>query len=282
MRRLDISEDMNWNIVKREQKLFSIFEPALAGCFENSRLGRNLFAIMSILNFSIFPAMPHTLFIVSTPIGNLEDITFRAVRVLKEASLILAEDTRHSRVLLEHYGISTKMESYHDFNKEKATPKYVEYLKNTGSIALVCDAGTPGIADPAFNLVRAAKQEQIPVRAIPGASAILTALIASGFATDRFRFENFSPKKSAQRLHLLQRLKTECSSTLIFYASPHNLVKFLNEIKEVYGDVQVALMRELTKKFEEHLIGTPTELLQRYENSNPKGEYVLLINKMEN
>ncbi|MCL2100107.1 MAG: 16S rRNA (cytidine(1402)-2'-O)-methyltransferase [Fibromonadales bacterium] len=226
--------------------------------------------------------MPHTLYIVSTPIGNLEDITFRAVRVLKEVSLVLAEDTRHSKVLMEHYGISTKMESYHDFNKEKATPKYVEYLKSTGDIALVCDAGTPSIADPAFNLVRAAKQEQIPVRAIPGANALLTALVASGFATDRFRFENFSPKKSAQRKHLLQKLKDTGSSTLIFYASPHNLVKFLGEIKEVYGEPKVALMRELTKKFEEHLIGTPSELLERYKNSNPKGEFVLLINKTEN
>ncbi|MDR2579388.1 MAG: 16S rRNA (cytidine(1402)-2'-O)-methyltransferase [Fibromonadaceae bacterium] len=225
--------------------------------------------------------MPHTLFIVSTPIGNLEDITFRAVRTLKEVSLVLAEDTRHSRILLERYEISTRMESYHDFNKKAATPKYIEYLKNTGDIALICDAGTPGIADPAFNLVKAAKQEQIPVRAVPGANALLTALVASGFATDRFRFENFSPKKSAQRLHLLQKLKNDGNSTLIFYASPHNLVKFLGEIKEVYGEVQVALMRELTKKFEEHLTGTPSELLERYKNSNPKGEFVLLIDKME-
>jgi len=137
----------------------------------------------------------NTLYIVSTPIGNLEDITFRAVRILKEVSLILAEDTRHSRVLLEHYGIPTKMESYHDFNKEQVTPKYIEYLKKDGDIALVSDAGTPGIADPAFNLVRACKVEHIPVRAVPGANALLTALVASGFATDRFRFENFSPKK---------------------------------------------------------------------------------------
>jgi len=224
----------------------------------------------------------NTLYIVSTPIGNLEDITFRAVRILKEASLILAEDTRHSRVLLEHYGISTKMESYHDFNKEQVTPKYVDYLKNTGDIALISDAGTPGIADPAFNLVRACKIEHIPVRAVPGANALLTALVASGFATDRFRFENFSPKKSAQREHLLQKLKDDGNSTLIFYASPHNLVKFLGEIKKVYGEVNVALMRELTKKFEEHLIGTPTELLEHYKNRATKGEFVLLIDKVEN
>jgi len=224
----------------------------------------------------------NTLYIVSTPIGNLEDITFRAVRILKEVSLILAEDTRHSRILLEHYGIQTKMESYHDFNKEQVTPKYIEYLKNTGDIALVSDAGTPGIADPAFNLVRACKAERITVRAVPGANALLTALVASGFATDRFRFENFSPKKSAQREHLLQKLKNDGNSTLIFYASPHNLVKFLGEIKKVYGEVNVALMRELTKKFEEHLIGTPTELLEHYKTRTPKGEFVLLIDKVEN
>lgn len=226
--------------------------------------------------------MPYTLFIVSTPIGNLEDITFRAVRILKEVSLVLAEDTRHSRILLDNYNISTKTESYHDFNKEQVTPKYVKHLKENGDIALICDAGTPGIADPAFNLVRACKAEDITVRCIPGASAMLTALVSSGFATDRFRFENFSPKKSAQRLNTLQKLRNECNSTIIFYASPYNLIKFLNEIKEVYGEVKVALMRELTKKFEEHLIGTPTELLEHYKNSAPKGEFVLLINKENN
>lgn len=220
---------------------------------------------------------PHTLYIVSTPIGNLEDMTYRAVRILKEVPLILAEDTRHSRILLDHYGISTPVESYHDFNKEKATPRYVEYLQEKGDIALVSDAGTPGIADPAFNLVRACVQQQIPVRALPGASALLTALVTCGLPTDRFRFENFSPKKSAQRLHLLQKLKDTADSTLVFYASPHNLVKFLGEIRTVFGEVPIALMRELTKKFEEHLVATPSELLAHYRQRNPKGEYVLLF-----
>jgi 16S rRNA (cytidine1402-2'-O)-methyltransferase len=158
----------------------------------------------------------YTLYIVSTPIGNLEDITYRAVRTLKESSLVLAEDTRHTRFLLENYGIRTPMESYHDFNKEKVTPKYVEYLKNTGDIALVSDAGTPGISDPAFNLVRACIRENIPVRPIPGASAMLAALVCSGMPTDHFRFEGFSPKKSAQRIHLLERLKEKAEETLIF------------------------------------------------------------------
>ncbi len=219
----------------------------------------------------------HTLYIVATPIGNLEDITYRAVRILKEVSLILAEDTRHSRLLLDHYDIHTRTESYHDFNKEDVTPKYVEYLKNEGDIAIISDAGTPGIADPAFNLVRECVREGIDVRSVPGACAMINALVSSGLPTDRFRFENFSPKKSAQRLHLLEKLKSSADSTLIFYASPHNLVKFIDEIRQVFGEIPVALMRELTKKFEEHLVGTPSKLLEHYKTREPKGEYVLLF-----
>ncbi len=219
----------------------------------------------------------YTLYVVATPIGNLEDITYRAVRILQEVSLILAEDTRHSRLLMEHYEIRTPMESYHDFNKEEVTPKYVEYLKTQGDIAIVSDAGTPGIADPAFNLVRECVREGIAVRSIPGACAMINALVSSGLPTDRFCFENFSPKKSAQRLHLLEKLKSSADSTLIFYASPHNLVKFIDEIRQVFGEIPIALMRELTKKFEEHLVETPTKLLEHYKNREPKGEYVLLF-----
>ena len=221
--------------------------------------------------------MSHTLYIVSTPIGNLEDITYRAVRILKESSLILAEDTRHSRYLMEHYDIRTRMESYHDFNKEQVTPRYVKYLQETGDIALVSDAGTPGISDPAFNLVRACVREKIDVRPVPGASAMLAALVSSGVPTDHFRFEGFSPKKSAQRLHLLEHLKEKAEETLIFYASPHNVDKFLGEIRTVFGEVPIALMRELTKKFEEHLHGTPTELLEHFKSHPPKGEFVLMF-----
>ncbi len=219
----------------------------------------------------------YTLYIVATPIGNMEDMTYRAVRVLKEVSLILAEDTRHSRLLLDRFEIRTHSESYHDFNKEKVTPKYIEYLKTTGDIALISDAGTPGIADPAFNLVRECVREGIKVQALPGACAMITALVSSGLPTDRFRFENFSPKKSAQRLHLLEHLKETVDSTLIFYASPHNLVKFLEEIQTVFGDITIVLARELTKKFEELLRGTPSDLLSHYKERSPKGEYVLLF-----
>ncbi|MBO7383880.1 MAG: 16S rRNA (cytidine(1402)-2'-O)-methyltransferase [Fibrobacter sp.] len=227
--------------------------------------------------------MPHTLYIVATPIGNMEDITYRAVRILKEVPLVLAEDTRHSRILFDAYGITTPMEAYHDFNKEKVTPKYVEFLKNEGDIALVSDAGTPGVADPAFNLVRECVREGIQVRAIPGACAMITALVSSGMPTDHFTFQYFSPKKSAQRIHLLEKLKdgADAETTQIFYASPHNVDKFVEEIKQVFGDIKIALMRELTKKFEEHLVGTPTDILAHFKAHPPKGEFVLIFNPQD-
>lgn len=221
--------------------------------------------------------MAHTLYIVATPIGNMEDITYRAVRTLKEVPLVLAEDTRHTRILFDHFGISTPMEAYHDFNKEAVTPKYVSYLKDQGDIALVSDAGTPGIADPAFNLVRECVREGIDVRAVPGPCAMVTALVSSGMPTDHFAFQYFSPKKSAQRLHLLEKLKDE-EATQIFYACPHNVDKFVAEIQTVFGDIKIALMRELTKKFEEHLIGTPAEILAHFKSHPPKGEFVLIFN----
>lgn len=223
--------------------------------------------------------MAHVLYIVATPIGNMEDITYHAVRVLKEVPLVLAEDTRHSRILFDNYGITTPMEAYHDFNKEKVTPKYVEYLKETGDIALISDAGTPGVADPAFNLVRECVREGIEVRAIPGPCAMITALVSSGMPTDHFTFQYFSPKKSAQRIHLLEKLRdsADASSTQIFYASPHNIDKFVEEIKQVFGEIKIALMRELTKKFEEHLIGTPSGILAHFKSHPPKGEFVLIF-----
>ena len=224
--------------------------------------------------------MPHTLYIVATPIGNMEDITYRAVRILKEVPLVLAEDTRHSRILFDAYGITTPMEPYHDFNKEKVTPKYVEYLENEGDIALVSDAGTPGIADPAFNLVRECVRKGIDVRAIPGCCAMVAALVSSGMPTDHFTFQYFSPKKSAQRIHLLEKLKGE-EATQVFYASPHNIDKFVEEIGQVYGEIKIALMRELTKKFEEHLIGTPAEITAHFKSHPPKGEFVLIFNPQD-
>jgi 16S rRNA (cytidine1402-2'-O)-methyltransferase len=224
------------------------------------------------------------LYLIATPIGNLEDITFRAVRLLKAADLILAEDTRHSRVLLQHYGIARPVESYNDFNKEKRTPAFIEKLKRGERLMLICDAGTPGIADPAFNLVKAALAEGIRVHPVPGPCALIAAVTASGLPTDRFAFENFPPKKSAARLRKLQELKArwgedeQHAPTLSFYVSPHNIRQFLEEIAEVFGpDHHVVLARELTKKFEEFRAGSVSQLREWYRERSPRGEYVLMF-----
>jgi 16S rRNA (cytidine1402-2'-O)-methyltransferase len=224
------------------------------------------------------------LYLVATPIGNLEDITFRAVRILKSVDLILAEDTRHSRVLLSHYGIARPSESYNDFNKEKRTPAFLEKLKDGQRLALICDAGTPGIADPAFNLVKAALAEGVRVFPVPGPCAMVAALTASGLPTDRFAFENFPPKKSAQRLRKLETLKEryggeeQHAPTLLFYVSPHQIRQFLEEITTVFGeDMHVVLGREITKKFEEFLAGPVTKIREHYRERTPKGEFVLML-----
>jgi 16S rRNA (cytidine1402-2'-O)-methyltransferase len=217
------------------------------------------------------------LYIVSTPIGNLEDITYRAVRILGEVDLILAEDTRVSKKLLNHYNISKPMLSYHDFNKEKVTPQIIKRLKDNESIALMSDAGTPGIADPAFNLVREAILENISVYPLPGASAILSALVCSGLPTDRFVFEYFLPHKSSQRLRLFEQFKNE-HRTVIFYESPHRIIKVIGEMNSVLANVTVVIGRELTKIHEEFLRGTPQELLAHFTKKPPKGEMVVLLN----
>lgn len=217
------------------------------------------------------------LYIVSTPIGNLADMTYRAVKILSEVDHILAEDTRVSKNLLTHYGIETKVSTYHDFNKEKLTPILVERLKTGESMALISDAGTPGIADPAFNLVRAAIRENIDVIPIPGASAMLSALVCSGLPTDRFVFENFLPHKSSQRRRLFEELKSE-RRTVIFYETPHRILKVLQEIDEILGDVEIVIARELTKIYEEFLRGSSRQLLEHFKTKHPKGEIVILLN----
>jgi 16S rRNA (cytidine1402-2'-O)-methyltransferase len=217
------------------------------------------------------------LFIVATPIGNLADMTYRAVSTLKEADLILAEDTRTTRTLLDRYGIAVPMSAYHDFNKERVTPQLMERLRSGEKLALVSDAGTPGIADPAFNLVREAIREHLPVIPIPGPSAHITALVASGLPTDRFIFENFLPHKSAQRRRLFAALAAE-TRTVIFYETPHRIVKVLAELDEILGDISVAIGRELTKLHEEFLRGTPKILLAHFAKKPPRGEMVVIIN----
>ncbi len=217
------------------------------------------------------------LFIVATPIGNLSDITFRAIEVLKEADLILAEDTRVSKKLLDRYGISKPMTAYHDFNKERIAPLLLERLLNNEKLALISDAGTPGIADPAFNLVREAIRNNLPVVTIPGPCAFIAALVASGLPTDRFVFENFLPKKSGKRVRLFEELRNE-RRTVIFYETPHRIVKVLEELDATLGDIAVVIGRELTKLHEEFLRGTPKTLLAHFAQHPPIGEMVVMLN----
>lgn len=218
-----------------------------------------------------------TLYIVSTPIGNLEDITLRALRILKEVQFILAEDTRVTGKLLKHFEISTVMKPYHDFNKEKVTEHYISQLKDEIDFALVTDAGTPGIADPAFYIIREAIKHSIPIVPIPGATAFTPALIVSGLPSERFSFENFLPPKSSKRKTFFQTLHEE-NRTIIFYESPHRILKVLQELHEILPHCALVLAREITKLHEEFLRGTPQQLLEHYRSIKPKGEFVVLLN----
>jgi 16S rRNA (cytidine1402-2'-O)-methyltransferase len=220
-----------------------------------------------------------TLFIVSTPIGNLEDITLRAVRVLGEVSLIACEDTRHTRKLLDHLGIVTPATSYHEHNEVSKAEELVGKLQAGSDVALVSDAGTPLISDPGYRIVAAAVGAGIPVVPIPGPSAILGALTAAGLPTDSFRFGGFLPPKSAQRRKLLEDLATE-SATLVFYEAPHRILDALEDVEAVLGPRQVVLARELTKLHEEFLRGTASEVRAELAGRPAvKGEMTLLIGK---
>jgi 16S rRNA (cytidine1402-2'-O)-methyltransferase len=218
-----------------------------------------------------------TLYIVATPIGNLDDISIRAKSILSRVSTVLAEDTRQSRILLDHIGASPAVVSYHDYNKEKVTPRLIESIKAGADMAIVCDAGTPGIADEAFFLVRAAIRENITVVPIPGACALIAALVASGLPTDRFVFENFLPVKSGRRRTFIESLKNE-PRTVVFYESPFRIVKVLAEMDEVLGPVSMAIGREITKFHEEFLRGTPKMLHDHFQKNKPRGEFVVLVN----
>ena len=220
--------------------------------------------------------MAGTLYLVATPIGNLEDITLRAVRVLKEADLIACEDTRQTRKLLDHYGIQTAVISYHEHNEATRAPELVERLAGGARIALVSDAGTPLVSDPGYRLVTQAAEKGIRVEPIPGPSAAIAALAASGLPTDEFRFAGFLPPRSAQRRKALLRLKDE-SATVIFYEAPHRLLETLDDIEELLGERPVVIARELTKIHEEFLRGTAAEL--KRAKPQLKGEVTLLIGK---
>lgn len=217
-----------------------------------------------------------TLYLVATPIGNLEDMTFRAIRTLKEVTMIAAEDTRQTRKLLTHFEIATRLVSYHEHNKQASGPELVRLLLEGQSIALVSDAGLPAISDPGYDLVRMAVDEGVPVVPIPGANAALSALIASGLPTERFSFVGFLPREKKDQTKLLEGLQ-HVQDTLLFYESPHRVEKTLLRMAEVWGaERRVCLARELTKRYEEFLRGTIAECLVHLEQYPPQGEYCVI------
>ena len=218
-----------------------------------------------------------TLYLCATPIGNLEDITYRVLRTLKEVDLIAAEDTRNSIRLLNHFEIKTPMTSYHEYNKIDKAYQLVAKMREGKNIALITDAGTPGISDPGEDIVRICYEEGIPVTSLPGAAACITALTMSGLPTRRFAFEAFLPKDKKEHQAVLEELKTE-TRTIIIYEAPHHLVRTLQELHDTLGgDRRVTICRELTKRHEEKLQMTLADSLSYYEVNEPRGEYVLII-----
>jgi 16S rRNA (cytidine1402-2'-O)-methyltransferase len=219
---------------------------------------------------------PATLYLVATPIGNLEDITLRALRTLKECDLVAAEDTRRTGQLLKHFGISKPLLSYFQFNEARRSEQILERLRQGDRIALVTDAGSPGISDPGERVVKAAISAGFRVEPVPGPSALVAGLTASGLPADEFHFAGFLPHKSGQRRSALERLK-EVPGTLVLYESPFRVGKLMAELRDVMPERRVVLGREMTKKFEEFLRGTPVELLAMLENRSLKGEFVVMI-----
>lgn len=220
--------------------------------------------------------MAGKLYLCATPIGNLEDITLRVLRVLEEVDLIAAEDTRNSIKLLNHYEIKTPMTSYHEFNKIEKAYQLVEKLQEGMNIALITDAGTPGISDPGEELVKIAYEAGIEVTSLPGPAACITALTLSGLSTRRFAFEAFLPKDKKERKRILEELQKE-TRTIILYEAPHHLIKTLEELREALGNRRITLCRELTKKYEEGQRTTIDEVLEYYKDKEPRGEYVLVL-----
>lgn len=215
------------------------------------------------------------LYLIPTPIGNLEDITFRAVRILQEVQTILAEDTRTSKKLLQHYNIDTRLESFHAHNEHRQLPKIIERLTGGEKIALISDAGTPGISDPGFLLARACMENHIRMECLPGATAFIPALIKSGLPSDAFLYEGFLPHKKGRQTKL-QQLSEE-SRTIVVYESPYRLLKLLEEVSIIFGDRQVSVSRELTKLHEETINGKTSEVLEYFKEKGVKGEIVVVI-----
>ena len=216
------------------------------------------------------------LYICGTPIGNLEDITLRALKILKEVNLIAAEDTRHTLKLLNHYQINTKITSYYEYNKFKKAPYLVEILKNGQDIALVSDAGMPGISDPGYVLIDLALKDNIKIIPVPGVSALITALVVSGLPTDKFVFEGFLPRKIKERKRCFKSIENE-ERTIIFYEAPHRLKRALKDMLEILGDRRVVLARELTKMYEEIIRGKLSQILSKIGSKEIKGEITLIV-----
>lgn len=216
-----------------------------------------------------------TLYLVSTPIGNLADFSYRAVHILNEVDLVAAEDTRTSSVLLRHYDIKTRTRSYHSYNLKTETARLVTKLRDGMAIALISDAGTPGISDPGYKLVQACVEAQIPVVPIPGAAAFLTALVASGLPTNRFTFEGFLPLKKGRKTRLEFLAQEE--RTIVLYESPHRIKKTVQDLQNYWGDRHCVMGRELTKKFEEFYRGKLSELQEHLNQKKVKGEIVLVV-----
>ena len=219
---------------------------------------------------------PGKLYLCATPIGNLEDITLRVLNTLKQVDLIAAEDTRNSIRLLNHFDIKTPMTSYHEYNKIEKAYRLVDKMRAGSNIALITDAGTPGISDPGEELVRICYEEGIEVTSLPGPAACITALTMSGLPTRRFAFEAFLPKEKKERAAILRELKNE-TRTIILYEAPHRLTKTLEELLEALGDRRLSVCRELTKRYEEKTITTIAESLAYYTENEPRGEYVLVV-----
>src|SRR5690554_4131074 len=220
--------------------------------------------------------MKGKLYVVPTPIGNLEDMTFRAVRVLREADLILAEDTRTSGKLLKHFEVSTPMQSHHMHNEHKTVENIVQKIQNGTTVALISDAGTPAISDPGFLLVRACVEAQLEVDCLPGATAFVPALVNSGLPNDKFTFEGFLPVKKGRQTRL--QLLAEENRTMIFYESPHKLLKTLGSFAEYFGeDRKISVSREISKLHEETIRGTVKEVLEHFTQKPPKGEIVIIV-----
>ncbi len=227
------------------------------------------------MSSSVEPLAPG-LYVVATPIGNLGDMTERGVGVLSRVAVVACEDTRRTGLLLKHFGVSARLVSYHEYNKLRRTPELLEVVRQGRSVALVSEAGTPGVSDPGFYLIRAAIGEGFRVVAVPGASAVLAALTVSGLRTDRFAFEGFLPRRAGRRRSRLNAIKDE-QRTMVFFESPSRVCRLLAEMREILGDRQAAVCRELTKKFEEVLRGKLSELLERFGREKVRGEVTVVV-----